>query len=357
MHASRRRGNLPGETTPLVGRLTEVAAVEKLLGRSRLVTLTGAGGAGKTRVALRAAAELRDTGGAWLVPVPQEAGALPYAIASALFPAASAGTAIEGLARRLAKREALLVLDGCDHLMGACAAVVTALVAAAPGLRVLATCRRPLRCRGERVLPVPPLPLEDAGALFAERAVAAVPGCAVNGLDEQAVLRVCRRLEGLPLAVELAAARLRELPVEVLARRLDDHFSASDHHAYGGSSGGRQVLEQPGEHTLRVTVSWTHRLCTTAERLLWARASVFTGSFDAVAAKEVCGDDRLPTWQLPQLLESLADRAILVREPGERYRMPEPLHAFGAERLKDLGQDERLRRRREALTPTGGAAG
>ncbi|MET8869066.1 hypothetical protein ABZW11_39585 [Nonomuraea sp. NPDC004580] len=357
MHASRRRGNLPGETTPLVGRLTEVAAVEKLLGRSRLVTLTGAGGAGKTRLALRAAAELRDTGGAWLVPAPQEAGALPYAIASALFPAASAGTPIEGLARRLAKREALLVLDGCDHVMAACAAVVTALLAAAPGLRVLATCRRPLRCRGERVLPVPPLTLEDAGALFAERAVAAVPGLAVTGLDEQAVLRVCRRLEGLPLAIELAAARLRELPVEVLARRLDAHFSASDHHAYGGSSGGRQVLEQPGEHALRVTIAWTHRLCTTAERLLWARASVFTGSFDAVAAKEVCGDDRLPTWQSPQLLESLADRAILVREPGERYRMPEPLHAFGAERLKDLGQDERLRRRREALTPTDGAAG
>ncbi|MFB9471972.1 AAA family ATPase [Nonomuraea salmonea] len=357
MHASRRRGNLPGETTPLVGRLTEVAAVEKLLGRSRLVTLTGAGGAGKTRVALRAAAELRDTGGAWLVPAPQEAGALPYAIASALFPAASAGTTIEGLARRLAEREALLVLDGGDHLMEACAAVVTALLAAAPGLRVLATCRRPLRCRGERVLPVPPLPLEEARVLFAERAVAAVPGCAVAGLDEQAVLRVCRRLEGLPLAVELAAARLRELPVEVLARRLDDHFSASDHHAYDGSSGGRQVLEQPGEHALRATIAWTHRLCTTAERLLWARASVFTGSFDAVAAKEVCGDDRLPTWQLPQLLESLADRAILVREPGERYRMPEPIHAFGAERLKDLGQDERLRRRREALTLTDGAAG
>ncbi|GAA3138802.1 hypothetical protein GCM10020001_071610 [Nonomuraea salmonea] len=241
--------------------------------------------------------------------------------------------------------------------MEACAAVVTALLAAAPGLRVLATCRRPLRCRGERVLPVPPLPLEEARVLFAERAVAAVPGCAVAGLDEQAVLRVCRRLEGLPLAVELAAARLRELPVEVLARRLDDHFSASDHHAYDGSSGGRQVLEQPGEHALRATIAWTHRLCTTAERLLWARASVFTGSFDAVAAKEVCGDDRLPTWQLPQLLESLADRAILVREPGERYRMPEPIHAFGAERLKDLGQDERLRRRREALTLTDGAAG
>ncbi|WP_157549926.1 ATP-binding protein [Nonomuraea candida] len=314
-------------------------------------------GVGKTRIALRTAALLRDgfADGAWLVSLSPlaEGSALPYAIAESL-PLAdqSSRPVTEVLADYLAERQLLLVLDTCEHVTAACAEVVEALLAAAPRLRVLATSRRPLGCADERVFTVEPLPVpegyddwcdDDAVALLADRAAATVPGFVVDDGNRRALLRVCRRLEGLPLAIELAAARLREVTPERLAERLEDRFEelgTTEHQVYDA--------DPPWHQALRTAIGWSHQLCTPAERLLWARASVFAGGIDPVAVKQVCADERLPAWQIPQLLESLADKSILVWEPtgaGDRYRMLDTIREFGAIWLKDLGQDERVRRR------------
>ncbi|MEV0386950.1 ATPase [Nonomuraea sp. NPDC050643] len=356
MQASQWQGNLPSETTTLIGRREEVAGLRSLFGRSRLVTVTGVAGVGKTRIALRAAAELQEgfADGAWLVALSPlaEGSALPYAIAESLPMADQSSRPVtEVLAAYLAGRELLLVLDTCEHMPEACATVVETLLAAAPRLRVLATSRRPLGCREEQVFPVEPLPVPagpdwqdgDAVALLADRAAVAVPGFAVTEENHDAVMRVCRRLEGLPLAIELAAARLRELPVERLAERLEDRFDV-----LGTTERKVYEADPPWHQALRTAIGWSHQLCTPAERLLWARASVFAGGIDPAAVKEVCADDRLPTWQIPQLLESLADKSILIWEPtgaGDRYRMLDTIREFGAIWLRDLGQDERLRRR------------
>ncbi|SEF64846.1 Predicted ATPase [Nonomuraea solani] len=380
MQASPWQGNLPSETTTLIGRREEVSGLRALFGGSRLVTVTGVAGVGKTRIALRTAAEMQGdfADGAWLVSLSPlaEGSALPYAIAESLpMTDQSSRPVTDVLADYLAERELLLVLDTCEHLAEACATVVETLLAAAPRLRVLATSRRPLGCRDEQVFPVEPLPVPtgagragrdpdrdldrdldrgadgdpdgdpdgDAVALLADRAAAAVPGFEVTEENRDAVMRVCRRLEGLPLAIELAAARLRELPIERLAERLEDRFDVlgtTDHKVYDA--------DPPWHQALRTAIGWSHQLCTPAERLLWARASVFAGGIDPAAVKEVCADDRLPTWQIPQLLESLADKSILVWEPtggGDRYRMLDTIREFGAIWLRDLGQDERLRRR------------
>ncbi|MFC5825531.1 ATP-binding protein [Nonomuraea insulae] len=356
VQAGQWPGNLPGETTTLIGRREEVAGLRALFARSRLVTVTGVAGVGKSRIALRAAAELSAdfADGAWLVALSPlaEGSALPYAIAESL-PLSDQSTrpVTEVLADYLADRELLLVLDTCEHMAETCAKAVTMLLSAAPGLRVLATSRRALGCSEERVFPVEPLPVptgtewadDDAVALLADRAALAMPGFTVTEANRDAVLRVCRRLEGLPLAIELAAARLRELTVERLAERLDDRFTVlgtTEHKVYDA--------DPPWHQALRTAIGWSHQLCTPAERLLWARASVFAGGIHPAAVKEVCADDRLPSWQIPQLLESLADKSILTWEPtgaGDRYRMLDTIREFGAVWLKDLGQDERQRRR------------
>ncbi|NJP98336.1 LuxR family transcriptional regulator [Nonomuraea sp. FMUSA5-5] len=356
MQVSQWQGNLPSESTRLIGRREEVDGVRALLGRSRLVTVTGVAGVGKTRIALRAAAELRAefADGVWLVALSPlvEGSALPYAIAEALpMSDQSARPVTEVLADYLAERELLLVFDTCEHLTQTCAAAARTLLAAAPKLRVLATSRRPLGCAEERVLGVEPLPVPesddwqegDAVELLLDRAAATVPGFAIDERNRGALMRVCRRLEGLPLAIELAAARLRELTPDRLAERLDDRFAVlgtTEHQVYDA--------DPPWHQALRTAIGWSHQLCTPAERLLWARASVFAGSIDPAAVKQVCADDRLPSWQIPQLLESLADKSILIWEPtgaGDRYRMLDTIREFGAIWLKDLGQDERVRRR------------
>ena len=355
---ARVTGNLPAELTSFVGRRGEVAEVRRLLAGSRLVTLTGAGGVGKTRLALRAAAGLARAfpGGVWLVRLDQlrEEALVAQAVAGALGLQDRAGFSPEGaLAGHLAGRRLLLVLDNCEHLVGAVAKLADLLLRAAPGLRVLATSREALTITGEVVLAVPPLGAPDPGQqlilaqlglfpavrLFAERAAQVVPGFAVTEANMAAVAGICRRLEGLPLALELAAARLPVLSPAQVGERLGDRLGLL-------TRGGR--ANPARQQTLRASIGWSYELCSRAERLLWARLSVFAGGFELDAAEGICADDRLAAEEVPGLLAALAGKSILTAEHRggvARYRLPEPLREYGRERLEESGEDAVLRRR------------
>ena len=351
-------GNLPAELTSFVGRRGELAEVRRLLAGSRLVTLTGVGGVGKTRLALRAAAGLARAfpGGVWLVRLDQlrEEALVAQAVAGALGLQDRAGFSPEAaLADYLAGRQLLLVLDNCEHLVDAVAKLADQLLRAAAGLRVLATSREALNITGETVLPVPPLGAPDPGQpltpaelglfpavrLFAERAAQVVPGFAVTEANQAAVAGICRRLEGLPLAIELAAARLPVLSAEQVDARLGDRLGLL-------TRGGR--TNPARQQTLRASIGWSHELCSRAERLLWARLSVFAGGFELDAAEGICADHQLPAGQVLELLAALADKSILTVIHGQgvaRYRLPEPLREFGQERLHASGEHAALRRR------------
>jgi non-specific serine/threonine protein kinase len=352
-------GNLPAELTSFVGRRGEVAEVRRLLSGSRLVTLTGVGGVGKTRLALRAAAGLRRAfgDGVWLVRLDQlrDEALVAQAVAGALGLQARSGFSPDAaLAEYVADRRVLLVLDNCEHLVDAVAKLADQLLRAAPGLRVLATSRESLNIAGETVLPVPPLAAPDsrqeltlaqlgrfpAVALFAERAAQVVPGFAVTGANRAAVAGICHRLEGLPLAIELAAARARVLSPEQIGARLGDRLGLL-------TRGSR--ANPARQQTLRASIEWSYELCSRAERLLWARLSVFAGGFELDAAEGICADDRLAAEDVLDLLAALADKSVLIAEHDEsggvRYRLPETLREFGQERLQESGEYPALRRR------------
>ncbi|MEU5884310.1 NB-ARC domain-containing protein [Spirillospora sp. NPDC047279] len=369
------------ETSRLVGRGEELADLERLLcGRSRLVTVTGVAGVGKTRLALRAAVESapRFADGAWWVALSPltKAASLPYAIFEVL-PLADQTTrsVIDVVADYLADRDVLLVLDTCEHLAEACAVTVQALLAAAPRLRILATSRRALNVAGERMLPLAPLPVsdtvptseaviavppavtrarapgevgapgngDDAVALLAERAAVVVPGFTVTGDNRADLVRLCQRLDGLPLAIELAAARLATMSPAGLIARLEERFEVGDIEHEGTEA------DPPWHRALRTAIGWSHQLCTPAERLLWARVSVFAGSFGAGTAGQVCADGLLPADQILDLLDALAGKSILtvVAMPGgaRRFRMLDTVRAYGAFWLRNLGEQDRFRRR------------
>ncbi|MFB4274266.1 ATPase [Nonomuraea sp. MTCD27] len=357
--------------TSLVGRRGELARIRRLCREFRMVTLTGVGGVGKTRLALRAAALMRPgfTDGTWLVTLSAlDQGALvPYSIAEAL-PLADRTTRpmMEVLTEYLADRHLLLVLDTCEHLVEECARTARELLVAAPRLSILATSRRPLGVPDEQVLIIDPLPVPDARGegrqeavtLLADRTAAAVPGFAVNDDNRAELVRLCRRLEGLPLAIELAAARLRELPAAELCERLDDRFAM-----LGDTENEVPGADPPWHRALRTAIGWSHELCTPGERLLWARASVFAGSFDDRAVAEVCADALLPAATIPGLLAELVDKSILTWTPtggGERYRMLDTIREYGAVWLRALGEQQTLRRRHRdfylALARRGDAA-
>ena len=359
MAAARRGvGNLPAELTSFVGRRGEVAEVRRLLAESRLVTLTGVGGVGKTRLALRAAARLRRAfrDGVWLVQLDQlrEGALVAQAIAGALGLHGRAGAPEEALADYVADRQLLLVLDNCEQLVDAAAKLADLLLRGAAGLRVLATSRESLNIVGETVLPLAPLPAPEARrpltlaelarfpavALFADRAGHAVPGFAVTTANMAAVAGICRRVEGLPLALELAAARLRVLSPEQIEARLGDRL--------GLLTGGCRA-NPARQQTLRASIEWSYELCSGPERLLWARLSVFAGGFELDAAEGICADDRLAAGDVLDLLAALADKSVLIAEHGEgggvRYRLPETLREYGKERLQESGEYPTLRRR------------
>ncbi|MER5490849.1 regulator [Streptomyces sp. NPDC002490] len=340
--SARAPRDLPLELTALVGRAPELTLLGEATAHSRLVTVVGPGGIGKSRLVARAAATCALPDGARLVDLaPLAAGELvEYAVAQALgLTEHAVRPARAVLVDHFAPQRALLVLDGFEHLVDGCAGLVRTLLRAAPGLRVLAAGRRPLGVRGERVVPLAPLAEGDAVALFADRAGAVLPGFALDEANAADVREICRRLDGIPLAVELAAGRLTALSPGQLLHRLDDRFRLL-------TGGGRDAL--PRHRTLRTAIGWSHELCTTQERLLWARLSVFSGTFDLEAAEYVCGGDGLPPDEVLDVLSALLDQSVVHREDGPsgaRYRMLETVRAYGADWLEGSGDTARLRRR------------
>lgn len=345
-------GRLPAEVTSFVGRHEELGTLARLLRTSRLVTVSGPGGVGKSRLALRAAAEAAEgfPDGARLVDVAeiQDPLLLGHAVLEALcLTDSTARPPIDVLVDRLADRRLLLVLDGCEHLVTACAELVGALLRAAPGLRVLATSRESLQAGGEHLLPVAPLPVSapvdggppDAVALFADRATAVLPDFALTERNAEEIALLCRRLDGIPLAVELAAGRLRTLSVEQIALRLDDRFRVL--------TGGSRT--SPLRHqTLRTTIGWSHELCTLQERLLWSRLSVFPGSFDLEPAEYVCAGNGLDADRVLELIGELVGKSVVLREESAgavRFRLLDTLREYGAQWLRATGDEHRLRRR------------
>ncbi|MFH8369943.1 BTAD domain-containing putative transcriptional regulator [Streptomyces sp. NPDC018031] len=347
-------GNLPAPLTDLVGRAEEVRRVRELLAAARLVTLTGPGGVGKTRLALEAAArhagELPD--GAWLVELAsaRTTAEVYEAVAAVLGvrdePGAPARSPSGQLADALAGREMLLVLDNCEHVVEPVAELSARLLRAAPALRVLATSQEPLAVAGERLWTVAPLSLPGPGAdrpeqsdavrLFVNRATAAAPGFRLGPGDAEAVATICRRLDGIPLALEMAAARVRVMPVADLAARLDDRFRVLT--ATLRAAPTRQ-------RTLRATIDWSWSLLGEPERIVLRRLSVGADGWTLEAAEAVCAGGRVDRDDVLDLLGRLVDRSLVVQHDG-RYRLLESVAAYGAERLAGA-EDEDDRRTRD----------
>ncbi|MFD9007182.1 ATP-binding protein [Streptomyces sp. NPDC059582] len=331
-------GNLPLETDPFVGRAGELAGLAGALDAARLVTVTGAGGVGKSRLVARAAARRAPDDGVWRVELAplRDPEFVAYAVVEALgLTDHTTRPPHETLLARLAGRQLLLVLDGFEHLVEACATLVGDLLRQLPGLTVLAAGRRPLGVAGERLFPLAPLDEDAAVELFVERA--ARQGLTVT--DDGEVRELCRRLDGIPLAIELAAGRLRALSPGQLLDRFDDRFRLL-------TGGARDAL--PRHQTLRTAIGWSHELCTPGERLLWARLSVFAGRFDLAAAEYVCSGNGLDADDVLDVLSELLAQSVVAREDtptGVRYRMLATLRAYGADWLEAMGDATRLRRR------------
>ncbi len=335
---------LPAERSSFVGRRGEATELRRLLAGARLVTLVGPGGVGKTRLALRAAADLRrsfpaGTALADLGAVDDPALVVQQVAAALDVHDVSGGWLAAGIAEVLGDRPVLLVLDNCEHLRDASAVLVAGLLDACPGLRVLATSRLPLDVGGESLLTVPPLGVpapgepgdggrHDAVALLEQRAEAAAALQPLRGADPTVVGELCRRLDGIPLAIEMAAVRLRTLSPADLLARLDDRFRLL---------GRRGPAVPERQRTLRATMQWSHDLLDVPDRVLWRRASVFAAAFDLAAAEVVCADAALPAPAVLDGITRLVDASVLdvVRGPaGSRFRMLETVRAFGRELLE-----------------------
>ena len=347
----RRAGDLPAEVTGFVGRADQLAGLHEMLSSSRMVTLTGTGGVGKTRIALRALPELRERypDGIFLVELSalKDPELLARTVCAVLgLPEQSTRTSLDVLTEHVAGRAALIVLDTCEHLVDACAMLTGLLLRDCPLVSVLATSRQPLDVPGEHILVVPPLPVEPEGAdgtgavaLFAQRAAAVMPSFALTDANRQDVLALCRRLDGIPLAIELATVRLRALSLRELAVRLEDRFQVL--------AGGRRTA-LPRHQTLRTTIGWSHELCSPMERLVWAKLSVFAGTFDLPAAEHVCTGGELAVEDVLEQLIGLVDKSVLLRlddEEGTRYRLLDTIREYGAQWLAESGEEEQARAR------------
>jgi len=355
--ATARGGNLPAELTSFIGRRREITEIKRLLAASRLVTLTGVGGAGKTRLALRTAADLQRafTDGVWFVELAalEDQALLSQTIASALgLRERTARWPAPALAEYLADKHLLLVLDNCEHLRNACAVLADTVLHTAAGVHILATSRQALGLTGEHIFQVPTMSMPDqeqlppaalgqyeAVNLFVDRAVAVQPGFELTEENAGTIVHICQRLDGIPLAIELTAVRLRALAPNEILDRLEDRFRLLT----AGSPGAL-----PRHQTLRALIDWSNTLCSERERLLWARLSVFSGGFSLAAAEAICSGDELDEQDVLGVLAALVDKSIVIAEQhnGEqRFHLLETIRQYGLHRLRTDGAEEALRRR------------
>jgi len=337
--------NLPVELTNFIGRQAEIKNLREVLAANRLVTLIGAGGAGKTRLAVQVAAELAgeiDDGVCYvdLAPITHP-DVVPVTAARALGLVDQRDrSTTDILLQFLRDRHMLLVLDNCEHLLDASAALVAAMLGGAPSLTVLATSREPLGVTGEAMWQVPSLSLADeAIELFADRARLAKSDFAVTDDNTAAVAEICRRLDGMPLAIELAAARVRTLSLEEIVDSLHDRFRLL-------TGGSRTAVRR--QQTLRASVDWSHALLTDTERILFRRLAVFLGGFDLDAARAVAGADGVERYQVLDQLSLLLDKSLVIAENTSgttRYRLLETVRQFALEKLGESGEAETVRTR------------
>ncbi len=356
--STRPPGNLPAEATSFVGRRGELAGLRTKLATARLVSLVGPGGVGKTRLAVRIATELgrRFPGGAWLVELAdvRDPALVSNAVLEALDLRDQAATEpLTLLLTYLRDKELLLVVDNCEHVLGAAARLLTEVIRTAPGVHVIATSREPLAVAGEQVVPVRPLELppahsaeplgqlryNEAISLFTDRATAASGAFEVTVSNRGAVVELCRRLDGLPLAIELAAVRTRALSVEQIVDRLTDRFGLL-------TGGGRAAL--PRHQTLRTAFEWSHDLLARPERMLLRRLCVFAGRFTLEDVESVCTPDGVPATEALDLLSSLVDKSLVMREDATGhacYRLHETMREYAGLKLREAGEQAATERR------------
>jgi predicted ATPase/class 3 adenylate cyclase/transcriptional regulator with XRE-family HTH domain len=341
--------NLPAQLTVFIGREQELSEVRALAASSRLVTLIGPGGCGKTRLGLQVAGMLLDGSGdgVWLVELAAvtDQDAVPAAVAGALrIPSQPGRPVLDVVGDALGPQDLLIVLDNCEHLIGGCAKTAETILQQCPKVHLIATSREPLGIGGERIYRVPSLSLPEAGdddaaaarscdavALLTDRARAQGVTLALDAEATPVAVSVCRQLDGMPLAIELAAARLRSMSLAELAGRLDRRFGLL-------TGGSRTAL--PRQQTLRAAIGWSHALLTPAAQLLLGRLSVFAGGFDLPAAEAVCGYGTIDAAEVAVLVGSLVDKSLVVAEsegPEVRYRLLETIRLFAAERLAGTG--------------------
>ena len=350
--------NLPVQLTSFVGREREKAEIKRLLAATRLVTLTGSGGAGKTRLAMEAGREMIDQfpDGVWvaeLAPLSDPALVPKVVAAAAGLRDESGRPVLDALAGHLRGKRVLLILDNCEHLVEACARLVDLLLRACPQLRILATSREPLGNAGETTFRVPSLSLPEPGEvlalerlrdyeaplLFVQRAEAVSPHFAITNRSAPALAEVCRRLDGIPLAIELAAARVKGLTVGQIAARLDDRFRLL-------VGGNRMAL--PRQQTLLATMDWSYQLLSEPERVLLRRLSVFAGGFSLEAAEAVSAGGIIESPHILDMLLQLVDKSLVVaddRGDEARYRMLETVRRYGRDRLQEAGEAAGAQRR------------
>src|SRR5262252_10361420 len=356
---TQRPGNLPAEPTSFIGRRRELAETRKKLASAYLVCLVGPGGVGKSRLGLRVATDLgrgfKD--GSWLVELAEigDPDLVVHAVLAALDLRDQAVTDLSALLLAyLRDKQLLLLVDNCEHLLGAVTQLVGDVIRAAPGVRVIATSREPLGVQGESVVPVPPLDLptarpdqplhqlgqNEAVMLFVERADAASGRFELTAANQSAVVDICRQLDGLPLAIELAAVRTRLLTAEQILDRLTDRFGLL-------TAGGRAAL--PRHQTLRTTIDWSHDLLPPEERILLRRLCVFAGRFTLDDVEAVCITDGEPAAQALHLVSSLVDKSLVIKEEAKSvacYRLHETMREYAGLKLREAGEQEAIELRR-----------
>ena len=348
--------NFPQQVTSFVGRDRELRSIKRLMGQSRLLTLTGAGGTGKTRLALQAAVDLLDPSGdgSWIIEFGSitDPALVPQTVATVLGVREEPTKPLsETLLTYLKGKRMLLVIDNAEHVLNPIARLVDQIIRQCPHVQVLATSREPLTVNGEQTYRVPSLTMPDptkrykledlskfeSVRLFLDRAILANSVFVLNDSNAEPVAQLCHRLDGIPLAIELAAARVRALPVDKIAERLDDRFRLL-------TGGARTAL--PRQQTLRAMIDWSYDLLNDQERCIFRRLSVFSGGWTLDSAEQICSDQKIERWDILDLLQSLLDKSLAIfDEVSQRYRFSETVRAYGRDALVALNESTEIRTR------------